>query len=114
MPGSGKYNAQPVTIGEYRFDSIKEANRYRELVLLEMAGEVTNIIVHPKYELQPAFSKNGKSYRAISYEANFQYKDLTTGKLVVEDVKGFETEVWKIKQKIFLYHFPGVDFRVLR
>jgi len=109
-----KYNAQPVTADGVHFDSHRELDRYDTLKLLEQAGTIRNLVVHPKYELQPAFRKNGKTYRAISYEGDFQYQEVETGGLVIEDVKGFETATFKLKMKMFLYRYPGVDFRIVR
>lgn len=109
-----KYNAKPVKIDGIRFDSQLEVNRYSELKVLENAGEIKHLVIHPNYELQPAFRKNGKTYRAIHYEGDFQYQDVQTGGLVIEEVKGFETATFKLKMKMFLYQYPGVDFRIVR
>jgi hypothetical protein len=110
----GKYNAQPVDLDGYHFDSLAEYRRFGELTLLQLAGEIDNLKVHPTYELQPAFTHAGDKYRAISYEADFQYRDVHTGGIVVEDSKGFETYEFKLKKKLLLYHYPGIDFRIVK
>ena len=109
-----KYNALPVDLDGYHFDSTAEANRYRELLLLEKAGEIVYLEIHPWYRLQKSFRKNGKLYRAIYYEADFMYEDVATGGIVVEDVKGVETAVFKLKMKLFLFQYPGLDFRIVK
>ena len=58
-----------------------------------------------KYNLQPSFKINGKTIREISYIADFTYTDNTTEELVVEDVKGYKTDIYKLKQKLFTYKY---------
>jgi len=110
----GKYNARSVDADGYRFDSTAEANRYRELLLLAKAGEISELLVHPKFQLQEAFEHCGKHYRAITYEADFMYQDVETGGMVVEDTKGFSTDVFRLKMKMLLYKYPGLDFRIVK
>ena len=57
----------------YVFDSIRESQRYKELKLLERAGEISNLKLQPKLLLQDSFEKNGKTYRKIEYIADFSY-----------------------------------------
>ncbi len=106
-----KYNARPVIADNIRFDSIAEYRRYGELLLMERAGEITGLQVHPRYELQGAFKYNGKVERAITYEADFEYVT-REGWKVVEDVKSeaTRTEAYKIKRKLFLKKYDNVKF----
>ena len=60
-----KYKNKKTQIDMYVFDSTKEAKRYRELKLLEMAGEISNLELQPRFLLQESFRKNGKTYRKI-------------------------------------------------
>lgn len=83
----------------YEFDSIKESKRYKELKLLERAGEISNLELQPKFLLQDSFKKNGKAYRKIEYIADFYIANV--GKIIVEDVKGLQTDVFKLKHKLF-------------
>lgn len=106
-----KYSAEKTVIDGIKFDSKKEARRYAELKLLEKAGAICDLKLQPKFVLQEGFKQNGKTYREISYIADFSYVE--NGKLVAEDTKGFKTEVFKIKEKLFRYKFANVDFRVL-
>jgi hypothetical protein len=110
---TSKYHNHPFTVDNIRFDSKAEAARYRELKLAEVAGEITALRVHPRYQLQKSFEYYGKLERAIYYEADFEYIE-EPGILVVEDVKGMETAVFQIKRKLFLYLYPHIDFRVLK
>jgi len=108
-----KYNARKVMIDGITFDSQREAARYQELKLLERAGEITWLEVHPSFELLPCFAYNGKRERATHYEADFQYQQ--NGKVIVEDVKGISTEAFRLKRKMFLFvHGDKYDFRIVR
>jgi len=42
--------------------------------------------------------------------ADFQYFDVPTSKIIVEDVKGMKTEVYKIKKKLLLWRYPDINF----
>ena len=94
-----KYRNKKVQVDMYVFDSIRESQRYKELKLLERAGEISNLELQPHFLLQESFKKNGKTYRKIEYIADFKY--IENGQVIVEDVKGKETEVFKLKRKLF-------------
>lgn len=57
------------------------------------------------YEILP---KNGKE-KPIHYVPDFTYVE--DGKLVAEDVKGYKTDVYRLKRKMFLYRYPEIEFR---
>ena len=103
-----KYHSKKTIIDGITFDSKKEANRYCELKLLEKAGKIKDLQLQYQFVLQPPFRKNGKSIRAIIYVADFVYFDLERMKNVVEDVKGYKTDVYLIKKKMFEYKFPDL------
>ena len=106
-----KYKNKKTQIDMYIFDSTKEAKRYRELKLLEMAGEISNLELQPRFLLQESFKKNGKTYRKIEYVADFKY--IEKGKTKVEDVKGLQTDVFKIKHKLFKKKYPDLELRII-
>lgn len=106
-----KYKNRKVQIDRYVFDSVKEGKRYRELALLEQAGEISDLELQPKFLLQESFRKNGKTYRSISYIADFMYKQ--NGKTIVEDVKGIKTDVFKLKLKLFEYKYPELEIKII-
>lgn len=103
-----KYKNKKVTIDGITFDSRLEANRYCELKLLCQAGEISQLRLQPEFELIPAFRKNGKAYRRTVYRADFMYFDKKTGKYIVEDTKGFKTDVYMLKRKLFEYKYPDL------
>ena len=95
-----KYGASKTIVDGIRFDSSKEAEHYSSLRLLERAGLISDLKLQPVFVLQDAFNCNGKKYRAIKYIADFMYK--RDDRIIVEDVKGDKTDVYKIKKKLFL------------
>jgi hypothetical protein len=110
---AAKYNNKKQQVGSSTFDSKAEAQRYVQLLMLQQAGAISGLVLQPKYLLQASFKdKDGHTIRAIHYIADFQYQE--AGMLVVEDVKGIETDVFKLKEKLFRFKFPHVDFRIVK
>ncbi len=107
-----KYGNKKAIVDNHLFSSIGESRRYQELKLLERAGEISDLQLQPKFELQPKFKKNGKTHRAITYTADFQY--IEDGKVIIEDFKGFETRDFKMRKKMFEYKYPDLELRIVR
>lgn len=113
-PTETKYKNQKVTYMGIEFASLLEANRYGELVLMQRAGEITDLKRQVEYELIPSQRepdtvgprggiKKGKVIeRAVYYIADFVYRD-KEGNTVVEDTKGVKTPDYTIKRKLMLY-----------
>ena len=112
-PKKSKYRNKKVTVDGIKIDSQKEAEYYCKLKLLKQAGEIKDFGLQPRYELQPAFEKNGKKYRAITYIADFVIVN-NDGTTEVVDVKGVETQVFKIKQKLFEYKYPDLTLKIVK
>lgn len=119
----GKYGNKKVTVDGIVFDSKKEAARYKELKLMEAAGEIKDLQLQVPFELIPAkyehferFSeKTGKKLKdgvrcvekSVTYIADFVYTDCKTGNQVVADAKGYKSKEYILKRKMML-HFFGV------
>ncbi len=123
---SGKYHARKTWVDGVEFDSDAESRRYSELVLLERAGEITDLELQPVYELQPTLKikktvitptgrkrTKTRTVRPITYRADFRYTDAATGEVVVEDVKGVQTEVFRIKAKMMLA-VHGIEVKLVK
>ena len=106
---AGKYHSKKTVIDGINFDSKKEAMRYQELKLLERAGKIRDLKLQPEYELIPKFKKNNKTYRKTIYKADFSYFDIEGNKYIIEDVKGFKTDVYKLKKKLFEYTYTDLE-----
>lgn len=111
-----KYHAKKVNVNGIWFASTKEGNRYKELLLLERAGHISDLRIQVPYELIPAQYETVHVFtpkthkqktvkklveRKVVYVCDFQYtKD---GETIVEDAKGMRTKEYIIKRKLMLY-----------
>ncbi|MEK3645853.1 DUF1064 domain-containing protein [Aeribacillus sp. FSL M8-0235] len=100
-----KYRSKKVEVNGHVFDSKIEAKYYEQLKWLQNNKQILFFRLQPRYLLQEAFEKDGKSYRKIEYIADFEVHHLD-GSIEVVDVKGIETEAFKIKRKLFEKKYP--------
>lgn len=91
--GTSKYNAIKTEVDGFLFDSRAEARRYSELIILERAGEIKSLCLQPVFQLLVNGERIGK------YIADFKYLD-QDGNIIVEDVKGVKTPVYRLKKKL--------------
>lgn len=103
-----KYKNKSVEYHGIKFDSKKEMAYYIKLEILEQKGIIKDLELQKSFELQPSFKLNGKTYKKITYKADFSYISVEDNKLHVIDVKGFKTEVYKLKKKMFAYKY-GIE-----
>ena len=94
-----KFWAEKTKIDLIDFDSKKEWARYMDLKLLEKAWEISDLKLQPKFLLQEPFKYNWYTEKRISYIADFAYTQ--NNEKIVEDVKGFKTDIYKMKRKVF-------------
>ena len=99
-----KYHAIPTEIDGIKFASRKEALRYRQLRLMEQGKAIQDLKMQVAYPL----IKKSKYGREIKYVADFTYYD--NGHLVVEDVKGVRTPVYKLKKRLMAEIVLGIVF----
>lgn len=99
-----KYHNSKTVIDGIRFDSKKEAKRYLELKILEKAGAIQDL----KRQVPYVLINKSRYGRAIKYVADFVY--LENGQLVVEDVKGVRTPVYKLKKRLMAERF-GIEVK---
>lgn len=100
-----KYRNEKVYLDGIKFDSNRECQRYIELKTMLNAGLIKDLELQKTFVLQEGYSINGHKVRPITYKADFVYFDVKSHKIVVEDVKGMRTDVYKIKKKLFEYKF---------
>ena len=99
-----KYKNDRTEIDGFKFDSKKEAEYYLILKDREKYGEIRYLRLQYPVEIQPAFTdKQGNKIRAITYKADFYFYDVKLKAWRIIDVKGFKTEVYKLKKKLLLY-----------
>ncbi len=97
-----KYNAIKQTYNGEIFDSKKELNRFMELEILLRAREISDLEVHPKFDLMVNGVKIGR------YTADFRYKKGSD--VIVEDVKSRATKTrdYVLRKKILATYDPPV------
>ena len=103
-----KFNATRVELDGHWFDSKREAARYAELILMQKAGLISGLVVHPRYVLRAFEEKICEIVPDFSYIEN--------GRWIVEDVKGGATEMlptFRLKRKLFEANYPSAEFRII-
>ena len=109
--GKGRYpNTKKPVVDGYRFDSGTEADRYKDLKLLQHVGKITDLRVHPRYpwivggvEIRKYSKRYHENGRIVVYVADFDYYCMDRDKFIIEDVKmssGHRTEVYLIKKAV--------------
>ncbi len=108
-----KFNVRTDKIGKLErtadgilFDSKDECGRYLELKILERAGRIRNLEIHPNYTI----IWPGTDTKICNVELDFRYEECPGVDLdyrypfpwqkIVEDVKGFDTPLSKNKRKL--------------
>lgn len=95
-----KYHNNKINVDGITFDSKDEAKYYEALKDKKAKGLIQNFELQPKFVLQESFTKNNKTYKQITYKADFRvYTNEDISYCV--DVKGMLTDVFKIKLKLF-------------
>jgi hypothetical protein len=85
------------------YDSQKEYNRAQQLKLWLKAGVISDLREQVVFLLIPSqINSEGVTEKAVRYVADFVYIDNDTGRMVVEDTKGFRTPDYIIKRKLML------------
>ena len=109
VPKPSKYGNHKVEWGGMKFDSKWELERWLQLVAMETAGEIRALRRQVPHVLQPSFVHLGEKIRAIRYFPDFQYfqDDGTTNWLIIEDAKGHQTDVFRLKWKLLQYLHCG-------
>lgn len=110
-----KYAAKRCTEHTPAHASLRECRRAQELMLMERAGLIRNLRQQVRMNLCEAVTGECAHKRPIVYVADFVYEEpYPRGRdgwqEVVEDAKGVETPVFKIKRHLLADQ--GVEVRV--
>lgn len=109
-----KYNVSDKSKRTYNgivFDSMLEMKYYRDYILPRIeSGEIIDVKLQVKYELQPKFVYDGKTVQPIYYIADFviMYSDK---KVEVIDIKGCPNAAAVLKRKMFWYVYPELTYK---
>lgn len=113
----GKYGNTATIVNNIRFASAKEAARYQELMLLQKAGKIRNLRLQVDFPITPGWTdpETGARTRPQVYKADFVYEERNPGRdeqamftgegmeawdKIVEDAKGYRTQVYINKKKL--------------
>ena len=106
--------AKKVDADGYRFDSEMEYSYYLILKDRLTKGEIKDLKIHPSFILIPAFVKGKKEWKAMHYEADFQFFDNERNNERIVDVKGMVLPEFEIHRKMFEYLYPSHHLEVLK
>jgi len=95
-----KYGNKKCVLGGIKYDSLKEGKRGLELHQWQKDGKISEL----KMQVPFKFELNG--VKICKYIADFQY--IQNSQLITEDVKGYKTEIYKLKKKL-LKAFYNID-----
>ena len=101
-----KYGNHKTEVDGIVFDSRKEANRYAELLMMEKAGIIKDLLRQVRFEIVPKVKGNGETSRARFYVADFTYTQ--DGQKVIEDVKSPATradKVYSLKKALMIWKY---------
>lgn len=88
-----KYGNRVTYVGEVKFDSAREAERYQVLMIRLGAGEIEKLKLQPEFTITESYRlPDGRLVKAQRYRADFSYVVKETGEFVVEDVKSEATK----------------------
>ena len=111
-----KFNAQPTTIEDIRFDSKAESDRWQELRLLEKAGQIRNLTRQPVFPLHAApVQRTDLPARLTASDLSpvlvgvarmdFAYEQAPDWRVTTEDVKGMDNALSRWKRKHVLLEY---------
>ena len=98
-----KYRNIKTEVDGITFDSKAEADRYCELKMLQAAGKIDGFGIQPSFVLADG----------VRYRPDFIVCD-RNGRVWVEDVKGVETQAFRIKRKLWEQCYPWMELRVIK
>lgn len=105
-PPRNKYSNQKTVIDGIEFMSKREAIYYSELKLLERGRVISGLELQPKF---PIILSNQKICDVI---ADFSFHE--GEKHIVVDVKGFWTDVSRLKWKLAQALYPQYEWRIVK
>ncbi len=105
-----KYHNKPQTIGAEKYRSKREMARHQALLTLQRWGHISGLTREVPFELAPGTRIEGESRKrpAVRYVADFVYTDVALGRVVVEDAKGVQTPVYRLKKHL-MKTIHGID-----
>lgn len=111
-----KYRSKKTCINGITFASKLEAERYTQLRMMARAGVIRDLVLQPEFQIFRGYmdAETGVKIKSRYYVADFQYTDVEAHKVIVEDTKGIETDVFRLKWDYVRSEYPQFEFRKLK
>ena len=108
-----KYNAKPQVVDGIKFDSKREAMRWGQLQFLLRGKQIAMLERQIAFVIAPAVKLHGEARKkpALRYVADFRYYVPSESVWIVEDAKGRETPVSRIKRHL-MKSVHNIDVRI--
>lgn len=117
IPFKTKYKNKSCFVDGVRFDSRREAAYYGELLMQKKAGLISGFKRQVTFHLyahevgaEPEFQRQRQ---VCDHRVDFLVTRLN-GDQEVHEVKGFATEVWNLKRKLFEANYPDIPYKVIK
>ena len=116
--GRHKYGAKRTEVDGISFDSQREARHYLELKTRERFRDIRDLKLQPRYKTEingeplKIRSRGFPGGRTVTYVADFRYVVTATGETVVEDIRGLDTPVARLKRAL-VEHLYGIRIEVI-
>jgi hypothetical protein len=102
-----KYGNKRCEYNGIKFQSKKEMERWKELILLQFCNEISDLKRQERFEIMPRYENQRPTY----YVADFVYFDNKSENCIIEDVKSEATrknKVYILKKKLMKLYW-GID-----
>lgn len=134
-----KYHAKKTEVNGITFASRLEAERFQQLRLLEMSGQISGLMLQVEFQILKGWvnpgiisqdepdedgeliwiitsnpQKAGEKIRSKFYVADFVYYDKELHTWVIEDTKGVETAEFRLKWDYMKSLYPEYLYRKVR
>lgn len=107
-----KYRNVTCCVDGINFDSRREADYYGELKMQKRANLILDFKRQVEFDLF-AWDGNEGSKRVCAHRVDFLVT-LPNGSQEVREVKGFATDVWDLKRKMFEANYTSIPYKVIK
>lgn len=112
-----KFGAKKTIIDGIKFDSKREAEYYSQLKIMQRGGLIQSFKRQVSFDL---FAHSSVSLGSFTHPTEIAHHIVDflvinlRGNREVHEVKGMETDVWKLKRKIFEANYPEIKYIVIK
>jgi len=104
-----KYGSKQTRSSDGRsFQSCSERDLYELIKARQLAGEVELIQTQAKVSVCGPQGHSCDSKCKIEYWPDFKIREVASGEIIYEEMKGFATDVWRIKRRLWFHYGPGL------